>query len=108
MGVLSLLTNVREIKRVVVADEMGALLESMGGDSDSEAVAAVMGFTVTTINQIGDAFGLGTAQRVCFSGAKQHCVLTVLDSNLVAAFVDSSVPVSGIEKKLDTALHRAQ
>lgn len=108
MGVLALLTNIREIKRAVVADEMGALLESMGADSDSEAVAAVMGFTVSTINQLGEAFGLGAAVRVCFTGANQSCVLTVLDSNLVAAFVDPAVSVSGIEKKLDTALHRAQ
>jgi len=106
MGVLALLTNIREIKRAVVADESGALLESMGADADSESTAAVMGFTVSTINQLGEAFGLGPTHRISFTGAKQCCVLTILDVNLIAAFVDPTVSVSGIEKKLDTALHR--
>ena len=108
MGVLALLTNIREIKSAVVADEMGALLESMGANSDSEAVAAVMGFTVSSINQVGEALGLGPAQRISFTGSNQSCILTILDSNLVATFVDPAVSLSGIEKKLDTALHRTQ
>jgi len=107
MGVLSLLTSIREIKKAVVGDMMGTLLETMG-DSKGEVVAAVMGFALTTMNQAGDAMGLGSLQRCCYVGKKETCIITLLDNTIIAAYIDPSAPISGVEKKLDTALYRNQ
>lgn len=107
MHILNLLTNIREIEHAVVADLTGALLESMG-DSDSETIAAVMGYTAAKMNEVGETLGLGEMTQMSFGGKSRACIVTMLDSNVVATFVDPTVSLTGVEKKLDSSLHRAQ
>lgn len=105
MGVLSLFVGIREIKKSVVGDFMGALLESLG-ESDGESVAAVMGFTANNFGQAGETLGLGALQRVSVSGKKNSCIVTILDNMIVTAYFDPTIAVATIEKKIDTALHQ--
>jgi predicted regulator of Ras-like GTPase activity (Roadblock/LC7/MglB family) len=107
MRILTLFNNIREIKNAVVADLSGALLESMG-DPDSEAVAAVAGYTAATMNEVGETLGLGGLEQLSFSGPSSACIVTMLDTNVVATFIDPAVSLAGVEKKLDITLHRAQ
>ncbi|MBK8013563.1 MAG: roadblock/LC7 domain-containing protein [Deltaproteobacteria bacterium] len=105
MQILSLLTNVREIKHAVVSDLAGTLLESMG-ESDAETIGAVMGYTAAAINDVGAALGLGELQRISYAGKAQSCVVTMLDENVVATFIDPSTSMAAVEKKIDGALRR--
>jgi predicted regulator of Ras-like GTPase activity (Roadblock/LC7/MglB family) len=103
MGVLTALSSIREIKRAIVGDLDGTLIEVLG-EPEAEAVAAAMGFAAATMNQVGEILGLGNMRRFTFTGKKDPCIATLLDTTIVAVFVDPAASLPAIEKKLDAAL----
>ncbi len=106
MRVLPSLASISEIRAVVIADHSGSLHDAVGGQ-DNEAVAAIMGFIGTTMNQAGELLGFGPVQRMTVTSPSQAWVVTVKGSAIVGVIADASTSLANLEKKLDSALHDA-
>ncbi len=105
MGVLNLLSNIREVKKAVVGDLEGTLIEVLG-ESDGEQIAAVTAFAANTASQAGDALGLGELQRISFTGKQNSWISTLVDDAIISVCVVPASSVAAIEKKLDAVLHQ--
>jgi len=99
------LGTIPEIKSAVLGDMSGALSESVS-EPDAETVAAIMGFTISTVSKAGELLGLGPVQRLSVSGPSKASIATVRGDSVLTTVVDQAKSVPGIEKKLDAILHR--
>jgi len=104
MRVLPSLAGISEIRSVVIADHAGSLHDAVGGQ-ENEAVAAIMGFMGTTMNQAGELLGFGPVQRMTITSPTQSWVVTVKGSVIIGVLADASASLANLERKLDSVLH---
>jgi hypothetical protein len=105
MSSLAAIGKLPEVKRAVVSDSGGALLESVG-EPDPEGVAAVMGFCAAALGRAGELLGFGSVDRFVVTGVQTASISTMQGDTIVTVFVDPTKPISVVEKKLETALPR--
>ena len=105
MADLSLLTRFPEIRRAVVGDRSGSVLDSVG-EPDPESLAAVTGSVAESLTQAGEGLGLGALRWVSVEGEKQASIIAIDEDAIVAGRVDSPRSIGAIQKAVDAALLR--
>ncbi len=103
---LKLIANRPEVKRAVLSDPAGGLLDA-DREPDGETVAAVTGFLTSTMTQAGDQLGLGALRTISFAGGAKACLVAVQSDSMLTAFVEPPTSIPALEKVLDSSLQGA-
>lgn len=106
MADLTMLTQMPQIQRAVMASLDGSLVEAVG-DADAEAVASVSAVVAATMKEAGEQFGLGALSWVSVAGNEQALVLAMDEDAVLTGYVDPPKALAAVEKALDTALGRS-
>lgn len=92
-----------EVIALVVTDDTGALLESVG-DIDGEALGAVHAVTTQAITRCGNTLGLGALDHITVTSDKRACVIARHEQQILGVYVNAAKPIGAFENKLETAL----
>lgn len=99
------IARVPDVRSALVCDPAGALLSSVR-EHDGESAAAVTGFLVSTLGQIGDELGLGPFQRMSVAGQGRATLVLALRSTILAAVIEPAAALPAAEQAIDTLLQR--
>jgi len=102
---LQAIAAIPEVKSAVLADLEGALAEAIA-EPDAETIAAIMGFTIASVNKAGELLGLGPLARLNVIGPSRSCIATVRGDTVLTTVIDQGRSAGAVEEKLDTILQR--
>jgi hypothetical protein len=100
---LKVVAAIPGVKSAVLGDREGVWRES-ARETDGEALAAEMGFLATTLEEAGEALGLGALRRFSAAAPARATVVVLRGAGVIAARVEPARTLSAVEKAIDTSL----